>query len=126
MNVEFPKKKCPFCHQEAFYTDAEIEGEFPDDRVEVRCENCGDYHLLSKSVKIEDGSLVIPRVQNIDLDHRAIARANKYAHAEGKLILWLDSFEEVNKWEEVIKEYSGHYAGLRPFEVRVVADFEKI
>lgn len=125
MNVDLPKKKCPFCRQEAYVAEVEIEGGFPEDRLEVRCSSCGEYFLPSKVAHLEEEDLVIDSIKNLLLDTELIARTNKYAQAEGKMILWLDSFVDVNKWEEVIKEYSHHYGGMRPFEVRVVTDCVK-
>jgi hypothetical protein len=124
MNIDMFKRKCPFCHNDAYSADVEIEGEFPEDRIEVRCQTCGDYHLLSKIVHVSDDAITIKSLKGKVLDVEGMSRINRYAHSEGKLILWLDSFDEVNKWEEIIDNYSQHYGGLRPYEVRMILEFE--
>lgn len=125
MNVDITKRNCPFCHEQAFLAEVEIEGEFPEDRLEVRCQKCGDYHIPSKTVTLTDDSIIVKSLEDKTLDFEQISRVNKYAHSEGKVILWLDSFDDVNMWEEIIENYSQHYGGLRPYEVRVALDFEK-
>ncbi len=124
MNVDLTKKKCPFCHDEAYSAEVEIEGEFPEDRLEIRCQTCGDFHIPSKIASLSDNSIVVKSLENKVFNIEEISRVNKYAHAEGKVVLWLDSFDDVNMWEEIIEKYSQHYGGLRPFEVRVIFDFE--
>ncbi|MEM1283461.1 MAG: hypothetical protein AAGG81_07895, partial [Chlamydiota bacterium] len=113
MNADLIKKKCPFCHDDAFAEEVEIEGEFPEDRLEIRCQNCGDFHLPSKILSVSDHSIIVKQLENISLDIEKISRINKYAHSEGKVILWLNSFDEVNEWEEIIRKYAHHYGGLR-------------
>ncbi|MEC7838788.1 MAG: hypothetical protein VX777_01965 [Chlamydiota bacterium] len=125
MNVEIPKRKCPFCKKDAYIVDVEIESEFPEDRLEVRCEICGEFHLLSKMIRFEEGEMVIDSLKGKKFDVTEISRVNKYALSEGKMVLWLDAFNDVIKWEEINRQYAEHYAGVVPYEVRVVIDFEE-
>lgn len=125
MNFDLIKRKCPFCHENAYSAEVEIEGDFPEDRLEIRCQHCGDFHIPSKLTELTSESIDVKGLENISLNVEEISRVNKYAHSEGKVILWLSSFDDVNMWEDIIKKYSQHYGGLRPYEVRVVLDFEK-
>lgn len=125
MNVDLKIRKCPFCHDDAYSAEVEIEGEFPEDRLEIRCQNCGDFHIPSKIIQFSDDSILVKGLEDSVFDVEGISRTNKYAHVEGRVVLWLNSFNEVSMWEEIIKKYSQHYGGLRPYEVRVLSDFEK-
>jgi len=84
MGIQISKKKCPFCRQSAFVSNVEVEPELPEDRIQVQCDRCGEFHLLTKEAQVDKESISLESIKKIPLDLERIARTNRYSQSESR------------------------------------------